>query len=112
MTRVTALLATALGLATLLSTHPGLAQAEYRTIDAQRISKYKGAITAYERALKLMDKIDVIQASVPPGLCHGQPLGICSPVEPGRPPGRRSTRRRERWEPEDARSSGSTSTRC
>lgn len=59
MTRVTALLAAALGLAMLLSAHPGLAQAEYRTIDAQRISNYKGAVAAYEKALKLMDKKDL-----------------------------------------------------
>ena len=59
MTRVTALLAAAPGLAMLLSAHPGLAQAEYRTIDAQRISNYKGAVTAYEKALKLMEKKDL-----------------------------------------------------
>lgn len=59
MARVTALLAAALGFATLLSARPALAQAEYRTTDAQRISKYKGAITAYEKALKLMDKKDL-----------------------------------------------------
>lgn len=59
MTRVNALLAAALGLAMLLSAHPGPAQAEYRTIDAQRISNYRGAVAAYEKALKLMDKKDL-----------------------------------------------------
>jgi tetratricopeptide (TPR) repeat protein len=48
----------ALGVATLLSARTGLAQAEFRATDAQRVTQYKGAAVAFEKALGYMDKKD------------------------------------------------------
>lgn len=58
MRRAAALPVLALGVATLLSARTVLAQAEFRATDAQRVTQYKGATVAFEKALGYMDKKD------------------------------------------------------
>ena len=58
MRRGTALPVFAFGVATLISARPAPAQAEFRATDAQRVTQYKGATIAFEKALGYMDKKD------------------------------------------------------
>jgi tetratricopeptide (TPR) repeat protein len=77
---VTAFLVVALACATLLSSGPGLSQAEYDKTDAQRFSKFRSATVSYEKALKLLSKKDRDGAL--------KALAACFEQEPEYPEGR------------------------